>query len=210
MSLKQTALLWIIFLTVYAFSCLAFPGTRMYSGQISGYFVLTSSSTYTGSLGGLAGANASCLTDLTNNNWLGKGGVLLDSSHVRSFLCDGTTCNNLNPNTTYKFAISGDTVNGGTTFTTDATGAGPNDANDWTGATYFNAAIFFWTGRLAGTATLWSMSPDTSNHCVGFTSAAGNPTKGMQGQASSTTSTRWASGGIACSSSKYLICFVNP
>jgi hypothetical protein len=37
----------------------------------SGYFVLTKT-TYTGNMGGLAGANANCLTDLTTNTgWFG-------------------------------------------------------------------------------------------------------------------------------------------
>jgi hypothetical protein len=86
----------------------------------NGYFVITSG-TWNGDLktaGGQSTAHASinalCLTDLTNNDWLGKSDAQangqLDSSHVKSFICyaDTTNCNNAYPVTTYYFAVSGD------------------------------------------------------------------------------------------------------
>ena len=68
---------------------------------IPGFFVL-SSVTFAANMGGLAGANSNCLTDLTNTSWKGKAEAKLDASHVFAFLCDGSTCNNLLPNTRYQ------------------------------------------------------------------------------------------------------------
>src|SRR5258708_40002302 len=87
------------------------PQTGAYQPTIpanSGFFVLTST-TYDGNLGGLAGADAKCLTELTGNtNWRGyspahNNGQLV-GSQGHALLCGQFRFTNLMPGTTYKFA----------------------------------------------------------------------------------------------------------
>lgn len=105
-----------------------------------GYFVLASG-TYNGNLSGLSGADATCLSDLTANDWMGKGSAgTLTAARVKAFLCDDTTCNNLASSTQYYFARSSVPATGGASFTTDGTGRGPGDTNIWSGATRFGVA----------------------------------------------------------------------
>ena len=114
-----------------------------------GYFVLTSG-TYTGNLGGLSGANSTCLTELTTNTgWLGystaNGNGQLVAGKVLAFLCDGNICNNLVPLTTYYFANAGNSAAGGASFTTNSSGFGPGDNADWAAANYFSGSYFYWS-----------------------------------------------------------------
>lgn len=173
---------------------------------IPGFFVLTSV-TFAANMGGLAGANSNCLTNLTNTSWKGKNEAKLDASHVFAFLCDGSTCNNLLPNTPYQFAHAGDTTGGGTTFYTNSSGQGPGATGTWTGATYFNASFVYWTGRLPGADnTLWPTTSD-AEHCTGWTVTSG---QGMEAVASQTGTGRWGNTSMSCNSNYRLVCFVNP
>ena len=96
-----------------------------------GYFVLVTNVTK-GNFGGHNGAKNICLTELANRNWKGKANAylrgMLSSSKVRAFLCDGSTCANGQPSTSYRFALApvgGFATIGGDSFTTDSSGIGP-------------------------------------------------------------------------------------
>lgn len=173
----------------------------------NGYFVL-SQSTWAGTLGGRSGANSACLTELTNTDWNGKLDAAVDAAHVFAFLCDSTACNNLAASTTYVFARAGDVSSGGASFTTNASAVGPGDSSAWSGATYFNTSVTYYSGRGAGTATLWGSAPG-SNTCQNWTTSASNRS-GMYGDTSGTAATRWASTFTSCNNALKMVCYVNP
>src|SRR5690606_20693223 len=83
----------------------------------SGFFVLTET-IYDGNLGGLNGADAKCLTELTTKtNWknyaLAQANGQLTVAKVKAFLCStGAACNNATPLATYYFAAVGDSSKG--------------------------------------------------------------------------------------------------
>lgn len=184
----------------------------------TGYFVATQA-TYNGNLGGFSGANAKCLTDLTNNSWKGKEDAqfrnLLTAAKVRAFLCNGASCQNALPSTTYYFATaSGSGAASG--FASDASGLGTNEAASWVGSTrlgtpdgygsyYFNAT-YFWSGRSTGTNTQWPNTSD-ANNCSGWTATTGN---GRAGYPAFTNTGRWSYTNTACTGLYPLICFVDP
>lgn len=175
-----------------------------------GYFVL-SGGTGDGNFGGLSGANARCLSDLTAYNWAGKADAmnrgLLVAAKVRAFLCDASNCQNATPNTVYRFA-SGGLVKGGGSFTSDASGLGPNNADMWNLETHFAAGMTYHTGRSAGAANVWG-STTSGSHCVGWTSNGGADlaTAGMAG---SFGTTRWNAVSGSCMTAAAFICFVHP
>lgn len=182
-----------------------------------GYFVL-SDSIWGANMGGLSGANGLCLTELTNKDWMGKADAssrgLIDSSHVRAFLC-GATCNTLIANTTYQFAVANNISIGGAQFTTDGSGAGPGDSNVWSGSTYFGTGgARYWSGRDVGTATLWANTPHGSAsiyRCSEWTSTS-MFNGGERGASDKTDAKRWGTDSVeSCSSgNNALICYVNP
>jgi len=176
----------------------------------NGYFVL-SKSTWNGNLGGRAGADALCLTELTTNTgWMGYSTAnsegLLVSGNVHAFLCDGTECNILLPSTTYIFANANSASAGGASFTTDSMGYGPNDSQNWSGSTYFNTSANYWVATTAASSTEWIYSQIAST-CTGWTIASGNC---AYGTANSTTGSRWAATTALGSGTEHLICYVNP
>lgn len=172
-----------------------------------GYFVITQS-VYNGNLGGLAGANALCLTELQNTNWAGKASATLNSTKVKAFLCDGSSCNTPPTGQTHRFATAGSVTTGGAEFTTGAVNLGPNDAASWIGVNYFTASGNAWTGRAAGTATNW---PNTGSgtHCANWT-AGDVMNNGTIGFLPGTDAQRWSFMGLSCVSSYPLLCYVNP
>lgn len=182
-----------------------------------GYFVLAADAT-DGSMGGLAGANTICLTELTNNDWKNKTTAVangqLVAGKVRAFLCDGTTCQNGQPNTTYYFASTYDIDTGGATMTTDASGYGPGDNEMWATVSRFGsygtgAWSGFWSGRAASGSTTWPNSSH-ANRCSGWTSTSGNGGPG-QIQFYDGGSGRWARSWVeGCGSVLHLVCFVDP
>ncbi len=179
-------------------------------GPSFNYFVLSSSAMASGNLGGLAGADGLCLTDLQSANWVGKSNVVLNSSTVKAFLCDGASCNNLAANKTYSFARSGSTTDGGATFTTNGSGQGPSNSSAWNTSEFFGTATYnYWTGRASSSATLWATTSD-GNHCTAWTSNSGG-VNGRRGLSTSTTATRWTHGTLnTCNdNTRRLICYVD-
>lgn len=176
------------------------------------FFIMTSQ-TWNGNLGGVAGANAKCLSDLTNNDWRGKDTAIVNASTVKAFICgaSGAECNNLQPNKNYVFARSGSTTVGGASFTTNASGLGPNSSTVWSGTSYFGVSASYWTNRDSGTSTLWNAHQKhdlNSNICGKWTSgSSGN--EGEIGTSSATGNSRWANGRVKCNTARYLVCFVD-
>ena len=70
------------------------------------------------------------------NDWLGKtdanGRGLIDSTHVKAFLCDGANCNAPQASTRYFFANAGDDAAGGGYFDADGSAGGPGNQTAWT------------------------------------------------------------------------------
>ena len=176
-----------------------------------GYWVL-SKGTYTGSLGGLSGADSTCLTDLTTNTgWMGYSTALaagqLVSGNVHAFLCDASSfCDVIYPNTTYYFANANNATYGGASFTTNGYGYGPGDTNAWSGSTYFNYSNYYWTGH-GNTGSSYWYDNNNGNTCTGWTSTSGTGGSGLSTQ---TNGGRIAYTNNNCSSSYPLICVVNP
>lgn len=204
--------------TSYKYICMVHPGNE--SSMPAAYFVLTNS-TWNGNLGGIAGANAKCLTELTTNtNWKGyataNANGQLVASKVKAFICDGNTndggtntCNDLMSNQTYSFAKVGDSNAGGASFTTNGSGKGPLDTANWSGASYFSGSYSYWTARNddSFSNSVWGASQYYA--CNAFTSGSSGAS-GMVGVAGSTSLTRWKSATQTCNNSYNLICYVNP
>jgi len=173
-------------------------------------FLVMTSATYTGNLGGVLGADASCLSDLTAGSWLGKANASVDAAHVKAFICDNLKCNNLYGDTTYAFARSGSGASGGAYLNTNSSGAGPGSTGAWNGVTYFDVSAVHSTGRATGSNTFWPLTPSTE-HCVSWKDA----TAGSNGSAGDTAVantglTRWNNGGYACNGARRLVCIVHP
>jgi len=180
----------------------------------TGYFVLTQT-TYNGNRGGLAGANANCLTELTTNtNWRGYTSALaagqLTSSNVSAFLCASGICQNPIPAATYTFARVGDGSAGGATFVADASGLGPGDTSNWAAANYFSGNFEYLTGRAAGGST--TLFPNTEEFsCNSWTgSSAGESVRA--GSSNTVNQSRWSVNNPAnnCGQTRRLICMVSP
>jgi hypothetical protein len=183
----------------------------------SGYFVL-SHGTYNGNIGtgGLTGADAICKTDLTaNTGWQGyatanSNGQLI-AAKIHAFLCVSGSCNNLTASTTYYFANASNSAAGGASFTTDSSGFGPGDSNNWSAANYFSGSFSYWTGRYYTSATKWATSTGVSNFCATWNNTGGGGAQGQIGLSSNTDQTRWyVPTAPNCGNTYHLICFVNP
>ena len=184
----------------------------------SGFFVLTSG-TYTGNLGGLSGANSTCLTELTTNTgWKGystaNGNGQLISGKVKAFLCDGSSCNNLTASTTYFFANAGNSAAGGASFTTNSSGFGPGDNADWAAANYFGGTYFYWS-MMGGTSstTLWTGASaiNNTNFACNTWSSSSSGSSGFFANSAATDYNRWDNNNnYPCNNTYHLICFVNP
>ncbi len=197
-------------------NCTAASGYNPSSPSDSGYFVL-SSGTYTGNLGGLAGANSTCLTDLTTNTgWIGYSTATangqLVASKVLAFMCDGVICNNLMPSTTYYFANAGSGAAGGASFTTNSSGFGPGDNANWSGSTYFGGSYTSWVDMGGSiSTTLWTGIPanNATFACAGWTTTGGSG--GYIAISAATNFARWNDNSSpACTNTYHLICVVNP
>lgn len=187
----------------------------------AGYFVL-SFELWSGNLGGISGADAKCLEDLENNDWLNKADAvsrgLLVPSKVKAFLCKdntSTSCNNVLPAVTYSFAVSGFPAYGGASFMVDETGQGPGNTQNWSGTNYFGMAVTYWMNRHTVSPSLWSIAgaagTGTSSTCGagGFSSSSGSM-GGAIGVSNNTGSGRWNSGTRPCADPAHLICMVHP
>mgnify|MGYP000287453710 CR=1 FL=1 len=182
-------------------------------GSTSGAFVLTST-THDGNLGGRSGADALCLTNLQAYDWKNKSAFTVDAAHVKAFLCDKTTCNNLQASTRYDFARVGNTSVGGAYFVTDSSGRGPYNDTPWSGTSYFGGNMEYWLNRATETgSTVFATTPDSgvdNETCSGWTSGAGSPVAGGTGTSTQGTASRWDYTNRYCNVPKHLVCFVNP
>lgn len=178
-----------------------------------GYFALTKK-TFTGNMGGLAGANAACLEEVQSQPWFQKGKLSVNATNVRAFLCDSTTCNNFQANTKYEFVGLGALsfgAAGGAFFYTDASGNAPNVPGAWGNAGTVSSYVFWgqttwWTGR--GTGTAASMSTTTSGqHCSNWGATTGN---GTQGDTTTLGTGRWRSGDTGCVNARPIACVIHP
>lgn len=189
----------------------------------SGYFVLTAG-TYNGNLGGYAAAGGNtgraaadtiCLSDLTaNTGWQGYATAnsrsLLNATHVHAFLCDGATCTNPMPLTTYYFANAGNAAAGGGSFTTDSGGIGPYDRADWAAANYFDGTYTYWANRDYQYNNAWLTTPPSQGSCTSWTSASSGD-QSSAGTSAATDGTRWSGASYpTCDKTEPLICMVNP
>jgi hypothetical protein len=176
-------------------------------------------STYTGNLGGVAGANASCLSDLTANDWMGKAAAVaagqLVAGKVRALLVNmlgGTPQIGL-PLTTYYFARSGAPAVGGANFTTDSLGRGPNNTIAWSAYNYFGIAEYYWTHFTADNYNdnQWAeYAPSCcAQPCSGWTTASPGQTGGV-GYSGSYNARRWSWLSSSCDVPSRLVCFVHP
>lgn len=179
----------------------------------TGYFVL-SAGAWNGDLGGLSGADAKCLTDLTDNDWLNKADAvsrgLLNGTKVKAFLCSSSTCQNVIAGAHYTFAASGAPSIGGASFTADISSRGPGNTQNWSGVNYFGTAAEYWTGRAAGAADLWSTTEDGNNRCYGNWSVGTSGYGGGYGVANAVNGARWQNGSAGCTAVKKIICLVHP
>lgn len=187
----------------------------------TGYFVL-SAGTWNGNLGGRAGADSKCLSDLTTYDWLNKADAvsrgLLTSTKVKAFLCTNTTaasCNQALPLVTYTFAVSDSPAIGGATFTTDSDSRGPANTQNWTGVNYFGTDARYWSNRGNGSASLWptgGQSIPGSQTCASGSAYDSNSSgwNGNTGNANSAGSNRWNDISFPCNTLQRLICMVHP
>jgi len=191
----------------------------------SGYFVMTYNE-WTGNLGGVAGANAKCLSDLTTYDWLGKSdassGGRLTAAKVKAFICPNVggynVCNQASPNTTYYFARAGAPLVGGGSFTTDASGNGPNNAISWASANYFYSSAEFWSNRTVQSGETWANGDAAwaslgGSGCGNWTSSSSSEI-GVYGNPTATNHNRWRSLAYnvqrSCDNALRLVCFVHP
>ena len=181
--------------------------------QAAGYFVITKT-TYNGAFGSLANADAACLTELgtTNKNWFGyaqanaEGRIV--SGKVKAFLCDASTCNNLQASTKYYYSSANDDSAGGEYFTTNSSGFGPNDTKLWSRADTFASGVLIRTNRSAGSATAWNSIP-SSNNCNNLASSSSSDLS-QAGGISNVNAGRWSAVARSCDISLNMVCFVNP
>jgi hypothetical protein len=181
----------------------------------SGYLVMTKTH-FDGNLGGLAGANAKCLTELTTTNtgWQGYATAnargQLTAAKVFAFLCDDATCNNLQANTTYYYANTNDDSAGGASFTTNGSGQGPGDSLNWLRADHFATilGVNWYAGRATTSPSLWSTGPVVGTTCTNWTTNNAG-VSGRAGANNTFIQTRWNNGALACNNAFSIMCFVN-
>lgn len=191
-----------------------FFGRHVAPSVVNGrYHLILSNNGWNGGLGGLAGANAKCLTELTTYDWYGKAGVTLDATTVKAWLCDGSSCQDLQPNTGYLFGLANTATSGGASLYTDGSGLGPGldmmvhvAGSLWSQVSYLGAAVQFWTGRSAGTNSTWGAGH--ADHCLDWVSTS-NLVYGRTGGTGATPMTAvWSINSFGCNVSRRLLCAV--
>lgn len=192
------------------------PGGSASSDALpKGYFVQTFGE-YGGDLGGMAGADEKCLTELTNYPWKGKADAqereILDTDHVEAWLCDDSSCNNFKSFSSYEFAHVGYIERGGAEITTGLDGVGFTGNNSWNGSSYFYDGGYYWTGRNSGYPSAGSgyiqINSQSGSTCSNWTTTASS--SGVMGYGSSANTDRWYHSANNCSSERKLICLVHP
>jgi hypothetical protein len=174
-------------------------------GIIPGYFVRTDGS-YNGNLGGLSGADATCLSELQTYDWKGKSNAgTLTAARVKAWLCDSSTCNDFVPGNIYIMAKANSPTSGGSALYVAADGSSPGDGGNWNGPYQLTSATY-WTGRGSISNFFWALTPDADT-CSDWSTTSGN---GMRARSYSSGSGRWSDGILACSNSQELLCMVHP
>lgn len=188
----------------------------------AGYFVLTETR-WNGNLGGISGADAKCLTELTTNtDWMGYADAnsrgILTPHKVRAFLLWSSPL----PLTTYNFATVGNAGYGGSSFTADSdTNVDMGNASAWSSSDKFGVSALYWGHRRGNTGcdfngvTGWrnesslycSSTPSAS--CTSWTSNANGDT-GRTGDTGGVGNYRWSGGSSTCDIPRRLVCLVNP
>lgn len=177
-----------------------------------GFFVL-SALNYQSDLGDLAGADATCLSDLSDHDWNGKAEAvsrgLLNSTKVRAWLCVNSGCQDLIPEEEYQFAVSDAPGKGGATIRVGSDGLTHNNTQNWSGHNYWGVGNYF-TGRDEGTATVFG--GPIYNSCRGWTYAGDSGSDyGAQGDSNHTNKNRWHTTTYGtCNQPLKLICIVDP
>lgn len=182
----------------------------------TGYFVLRSVAS-TARLFNLSGMNSTCLAELTDHEWLNKDDAvargLLVAGKVRGFGCNTASCNNLQPDTTYTFAVSGQPLRGGARFVTDAAGRGPGNRQNWTGTNYFGMDVRYWTNREnSGSDDNWGLGPHSTANgtsCYGLHNE-GSSQSAVAGNTNRTDAGRWNAVSFSCAGTAHIICYVDP
>jgi hypothetical protein len=197
---------WVVFVSN------PYPGTPPAGTGGTGYFVLSSGS-INGNMGGLAGANSFCRTDLSSNTWLNKPGSL-NTAKVFALLCDDSGCQNPTPNANFYFAVSGSATTGGAVMVTDSQGLF-GDNNSFTSMDRFGgSANSYWIGDRgwcspADTSTVANVTDNIS--CTNWSTSTAGHNAGYSTPSDSGCykySAYSASGD--CSIPMHLFCFVNP
>jgi len=175
------------------------------------HYFLLSHGTWTGNLGGNAGADAKCLQEVNDYDWLGKNDRLFSEAEVHAFICGGP-CFNLAGNTEYTFGVINDMAHGGNTFITDEYGRGPNNTDNWSLAGIFGGSASYWAARGDVSNNLWSNS-NSGDTCSNWTNGwAGNTSpRGDYGASGYTDSYRWnrPDGYNFCKNTRHIICAVD-
>lgn len=82
-------------------------------------------------IGGIAGANARCLQDLTGLEWLGKSDAAsrgaLDAAYVHAWLCTSASCFDLEPSQPYAYASAVHSTEGGMSWVSTPQGFTADD-----------------------------------------------------------------------------------
>lgn len=178
-----------------------------------GYFVL-SAGYYDGNMGGISGANNICLNELTTHDWKGKADAqargILNSHHVKAWLCANNICQDLNAWQEYAFAVANDPVKGGARISVEEDALTHNNTQNWSGENYWGAAYYF-TGRIVGTATKFGTA-GTSNCSSWTTNSSTGSIYAPHGVSFTNDSKRWMmdNGAGLCPRPQRIVCMVHP
>jgi hypothetical protein len=161
--------------------------------------IFVTNSTYDGNLGGIAGADSKCASDLFKPSGGGTYKALLVDGTNRIASLSANAGNGqvnwvLHPDTAYRSIIAGGIYVG--TTNTNALFSFPLESS--IGPFGGSASRYVWTGLTSG----WQTS---SNACTGWTSN-NSSLRGVIGDTHSTTSTEIASGTDVCGSPTSLVC----
>jgi hypothetical protein len=145
-----------------------------------GYFVEVTAPG--GAMGGIAGANSLCLTELTTGTWNGKldaqaAGQLV-GANVKAWLCTATACQDLQPNRLYRYASTASPTRGGGAFTATNQGFLANDGRAYSDDDAFgpdSGFVDYMTGRQADNTPQATTCSDWTTFS-GTTSVAVNDT----------------------------------
>ena len=189
----------------------------------SGFIILTNDE-WDGNLGGIAGARAKCLSDLSSHNWMGKAAAVAAGQLVISKIdpmlynpiydSGSHMSEQFHPpvDAQYFFAASGRPAVGGGSMTITSPGAPylcwPNHwpcnlpGFTWSGANYFDGTFRYWTARTGNGADAYNTCSSWTTNSSGSYGRAGISSDGEDG--------RTTSANMTCDLPQRLVCLVNP